>query len=130
LAKSRCCIEVPKPAHRIVALFHSSVILLDTVVKVTVRPMRHLTAEYSADGSRVGVVAISRHLFWSATGHFLGLLEELLGRRHISLLTQHAVHQVAVPVNGPKQVVPLAGHLDVRLVGVPRAASLAFAFAA
>src|SRR6476661_2970923 len=94
-------------------------ILLDAVVQIAVGPMQHLATQYLADGPGVGVVTIGGYSFWRAAGDFLGLPKEFLGYRHVALLAQHGVHQIAVPVDGPIQVMPLAGHFDVCLVDVP-----------
>ena len=58
---------------------------------------------------------------------FSGSLEEPLGSLHISVLTEHPVDQVAISINGAIEVVPLAANFDVRLVGIPRTASLTLA---
>src|SRR4028118_1159529 len=47
--------------------------------------------------------------------------EEGLGRRHVPVLAQHGVDQVAVPVDGAVEVTPAAPDLQVSLVHEPGA---------
>src|SRR3954447_24755309 len=44
-----------------------------------------------------------------------------LGRRHVAVLAEHGVHEMAVAVDGPIQVGPAATNLQVRLIHVPAA---------
>src|SRR5215203_2369535 len=129
-AKPGRCRKAPETPHRIVALFHPPMILFHPIVEIAIRAMDHFASQYLADRPWVGVVATGRHSLWGATGHFLGLLEELLGRGHVSRLTEPGVHQVAVAVHSAIQIVPRAPDFDVGFVDVPGSARLAAAFGA
>ena len=58
---------------------------------------------------------VSRDLFRRCSGDRHGRAEERLGGFLIAGLAQVDVDQVAVAVDRPVQVLPLASHLDVRL---------------
>src|SRR3954447_24615350 len=45
-----------------------------------------------------------------------------LGRRHVAVLAEHGVHEIAVTVDGPIQIGPAATDLQVRLIHVPASA--------
>lgn len=94
-------LETTEPAHRVIALLHSSVVLLDAVIKILVGSVLHSTPQYPAYGPRVGILPIGRHLCRFVANHFSRLGEELLGRLHIPVLGEHGINQVAVPINGP-----------------------------
>ena len=53
----------------------------------------------------------------------LGRAEEGLGRRHVAVLAEHRVDQIAVSIDRPIQVAPPAPDLQVRLIHVPVAAT-------
>jgi len=95
------------------------VILLESLVERVIGSVAHVTAQGLADGMRVGVLAIGRHPFWGVTNHIDGLLEKALGCFHISLLTHHRVNQLAIPINGPREITPLPFDGDVRLINLP-----------
>jgi hypothetical protein len=69
-------------------------------------------------------VAVRRPPIRQEAGGRLGGTEESLRRRHVATVTYHRVDQVAVPVNRPIQVNPLASDLQTRLVEVSTGAGL------
>jgi hypothetical protein len=82
-------------------------------------------AEDLVEGRRVAGVLVSCDLVRRRSGHRHGRAEERLGGFLIAGFAQVDVDQVAVAVDRPVQVLPLAGDLDVRFVDILAAASLA-----
>lgn len=103
----------------IIPLFDPPVILLQSIVKVAVGPVEHVTAKGLADRPRVGVMSIGCHPFWGVTNHIDGLLEKTLGRFHISLLTDHRINQIAILIDGPIQKALFSLDLGVGFIHVP-----------
>jgi len=82
------------------------------MVEVAVGPVEHVTAQGFAHRTRVGIMPIGRHSFWSVAYHIGGLLEKALGRLPISRLTHHRVNQVAITIDGPREVAPVPFDVD------------------
>jgi len=61
------------PTHGGIALLDATVILLQSIVEGAVGPVKHVTAQGLADGTRVGVMPIGCHPFWGVTNHIDGL---------------------------------------------------------
>src|SRR3954452_18077490 len=120
-ALRRC--EALEPTHTSRAPFHAPVVLLQSVILVGAGPVLAMAAERPADRSRVGAVPVGGDLVGCHARDRLGRAEEGLGRRHIPVLAQHGVHEMAVAVDGPIQVGPPATNLQVRLIHVPAAAA-------
>jgi len=72
-----------------------------------------------ADGARVGVMPVRRHLLWRMADHRACPCEEAFGRLPVARLAQHRVDQIAVGVNGPIGGAPAPVYLHVGLVAVP-----------
>ena len=69
-----CCRgQTSEPAHRVVALFDATMILLQSVVEIAVASMNDLTAKGLADCTRVGVMSVGCHPLWGVTNHIDGL---------------------------------------------------------
>ncbi len=62
---------------------------------------------------------ISCYSLWSMTGCLKSLLEKSLGSIHVSLLAQHRVNEVPIPINGTIEVTPLPLDLDVGFIDIP-----------
>ena len=75
-AEARGGHEAAEPAQRVVALLHATVILLDTIVFVATGAVMHPRPQRLADGARVGVVPVGRHLPGRMTGSGRGCGEE------------------------------------------------------
>lgn len=75
-------------------------VLLQAIVEVFICPMDDFPAEYAAYGMRVGVMSVGSHSQWLVANYIFGLFEEPLGCVHVSVLTQHRLHQVAISING------------------------------
>jgi len=67
-AETRGCIHSPEATHRIIALFHSPMILLDAMIEVRATAMHDLHPERLADGPGIRVMAISCHPLWYLSG--------------------------------------------------------------
>ncbi len=119
-AKATCRPEVPKSSHRVVSLLDApivSMVLLQPIVQLFIRPMNHFAAQYPTNGPRVRVVpvGVGSHPRWLMANYIFifGSLEEPLGTGHIPVLTQHRVDQVAIAINRTIEVAPFAIHLEV-----------------
>ena len=88
--------------------------------------MFDVIAEDLVEGRRVAGVPVSRDLFRRCSGDRHGRAEERLGGFLIAGLAQVDVDQVAVAVDRPVQILPLASHPDVGFIDIPAAAGLAF----
>ena len=85
-AEARCRGHTSESAHGVVALFDTTMILLESIVERAVGPVQHVTAKRLADRTGVGIMSISRHLRRRLTSYLDGLLEKTLGPFHVSLL--------------------------------------------
>jgi hypothetical protein len=75
--------------HGVVALLDGAMILLQLVVERVIASMEKLVAQRLANGTRLGRMAIGRHLFRDLAYHFNGLVKKTLRCLHISLLAEH-----------------------------------------
>jgi hypothetical protein len=71
----------------------------------------HALSQHFRDGSRIGVMPIGGHLFWSLSGHRFRTLEKALCRCHVPLGTEHRIDQLAFLIKGPIQIAALAAYL-------------------
>jgi hypothetical protein len=110
--------KVPASAHRIVPLFDATMILLQPIIEILVRPMVDLASHRFTNGSRIRRMTISCGLFWHMANYSDCLLEELFCSAHISLLAQSRIDQIAVVINRPVEGTPLSTNLDRRFVNV------------
>jgi hypothetical protein len=92
------------------------------VVHVAIGPMRHLLPEYIADCPWIGITPIGREPVGRHPGHGPRGPKEGLRCCEIPGTTEAHIHQVAVAVDCPVEVLPLALHLDIRFVHVPAVA--------
>jgi len=113
-----------EPAHGVVALFDATVILLESIVEIVVGPVEHITAKGLADRTWVGVMSIGRHPLWCVTNHIDSLLEKAPGCLGNSLLTQPGVNQIAIAIDGAREVAPFSLDVDVGFIDIPGPASL------
>ena len=74
--------ETAKTQHRVIALFHAAVILLDPSIQVGVAAMFHFGTKDLADGARIRIVAITGHLARNLPCNGDSATKEPLGRRH------------------------------------------------
>jgi hypothetical protein len=108
-AAEACCRGyVAEPAHRIVALFDATMVLLQPIVEIRVATVHDLLAKSITDRTRVGVMSIRRHPLWCVTNDSNGLREKAPGGIHIPLLAQHRVNQVAIAINGTVKIAPFS----------------------
>ena len=94
-------------------------VLLQAIVEIVIRPMQHVIAQGLTDRTGIGIMPIGRHPFWGVADDVDSLLEKALGRLHVSLLTQHRVHQVTIPIDCSIQITPFPFDVDVRFIHVP-----------
>src|SRR5215207_8474412 len=92
---------------------------------ISAGPVHDLSAECRADRPRVGAVSVGGDALGDNAGHRLGRAEEGLGRRHVAVLAQHGIDEIAVTVDGAVQIAPPATNLQVSLVDVPVTATSA-----
>src|SRR3712207_6476005 len=81
--------------------------------------MGNAPAQRGADRPRVGAVPVRGDAVGGHAGGGPRRTEEGLRRRHVAVLAEHGVGQVAVPVDGAVEIAPPAPHLQVCLVHVP-----------
>jgi hypothetical protein len=105
--------------HGIVPLFDASVILLQTIVEVLVRPMLDMIAHCLAYSSWIGTIPICRDRLWGMPNPSLRLLEKPLSCLHVPFLTQHGVNEMAIVIDRTIQIAPFSVDFDVRLIHVP-----------
>jgi len=116
-ATEACCrFEASETTHGIVALLDPSVILLQPIIEVLVRPMLDTVAHDLAYSPRIGTMPICRDRLWRMANHSNRLLEQSLSRLHISFLAQHGIDQIAIVVDGPIQITPLSMHFYVGFI--------------
>ena len=102
-----------------IALFDSTMRLLKTIVRVTVRPVYHSASEHLPDSTRVGVVAVGGNAVGCHTGHGPRRAEERLSRHEVPGSTQPHVYKVPIPVDGTLEVTPLSLDFDVHFIDMP-----------
>ena len=89
--------------------------------------MFEVIAEHLLQGWWIAGVLVSGDLVRRRSGDRHGGAEECLGGFLIAGLAQVDIDQVAVAVDRPVQVLPLARNFDVRFIDIPAAVSLALA---
>jgi len=97
------------------------VVLFDPVVQVfrlTKQDVRAGVRNHRVDCRRVGTALVDGDADRQVV-KVDGALEEAPGRCQIALGGEQEVHRVAVAVDGPVQILPLAGHQDVGLIHAP-----------
>src|SRR5450631_2629298 len=99
-----------KAAHRIGALFDSTVVLLQSIVEIFARSMVHIAAHYLTNCSWIGTVPIGCHLIRHMPNYRHCLLEKSLSRLHVPLLAYHGIYQIAILINCPIQITPFPMH--------------------
>jgi hypothetical protein len=95
-----------EPARGPVPLLDPTMILLDMVVQIAVRPVRHPVPKDIPNGAWVGIMPIGGDAVRRYPGHGPRGPEESLRRCEIPGLTEAYIHQVAVAVDGPVEVLP------------------------
>jgi hypothetical protein len=100
-------------------------ILLEMVIQVAVRPMRHPIPKDVPNGARVCIAAIRGDAVQGHAGHRLGRTKERFGRREVPHVAEAYVHEVAISINRPVEVSPLALDTYVGFVHVPAGSDLA-----
>src|SRR5919202_227145 len=103
--------------------FYAAVILLQPVVLVGAGSVRDMPAQRRTDRAWVGTVPVRGDAVRDDAGGRLGGAEERLGRRHVPVLAEHGVDQVAVAVDRTIQIAPAAPHFQIRLIHKPGTAS-------
>src|ERR687885_168138 len=115
--------EALEAAHASCAPFHAPMILPQPVVFVGAGPVHDPPPERAADRPRVGAMPVGGDLIGRHTRGGLGRAEEGPGRRHVAVMAQHRVDEVAVAVDGSVEIRPPAADLQVRFIHVPAPAA-------
>ena len=97
------CVNGSKTTHRIIPLFDASMILLQPIVFVGAGPVLDAAAQRRADRARVGAVPVRGDAVGDQAGGRLGGAEERLRGRHVPVLGEHGVDQVAMAANGNRR---------------------------
>jgi hypothetical protein len=108
--------EALEPPHTSDAAFDAPVILLQPFVFVGAGPVHDPSAVRAADRPWIGAVAVRGDAVGDNASCRFGRAEEGLGRRHVPLLAEHGVHEIAAAVDRSIQVAPAATDLHVRLI--------------
>jgi hypothetical protein len=110
--------------HGIVALFDTSVILLQTIIEVLARPMLYLVAHCLTYSPWIRTMPICRDRFWRMANHSNCLLKKSLRCFHIPFLAQHGIDQIAIVVDRSIEITPLSMHFVVRFINIPGSSCL------
>ncbi len=51
-------VDVPKPAHGVIALFDTPMVLLEPIIEIGTATVGNVLTQCLADGTRIGVVAV------------------------------------------------------------------------
>src|SRR5947209_1679046 len=89
-------------------------ILFYEIVEVVMTLVYDLAAKRFADCTWIGAMSVCRDSLGGMTHCLERLLEKALRGIHISLLTQHGVNQVAVMINGTREIAPAPMNFDIR----------------
>jgi hypothetical protein len=103
-AEIRSGAEGFEPACGPVALLDAPMILLEVIIQVAVRPMRHPISKDVPNGAWIGIMAIGGDAVWDHAGHRPGGAEERLGRCEIPGVTEANIHEVAISINRSVEV--------------------------
>src|SRR5258708_36769889 len=109
-----------KTAHGIGPLFNTSVVLLQPIIEILTRSMLDVAAHRLAYSTRVGGMAICRHLIRNEANHRNSLLEKPLSRLHVPFFAQHRINQIAIVIDCPIQITPLPMHFQIGFIHIPR----------
>jgi hypothetical protein len=96
--------------------FHAAVVLLEPVVLVGAGPVHDVAAQRRTDRARVGAVPVRGDAVRDQAGGGLRGAEERLGGRHVPVLAEHGVDQVAMAVDRTIEIAPAAPHFQIRLI--------------
>lgn len=119
-----CCrFKCPKATHGRVALLDSSMVLLQPILQILIRPRMDMATHRLAYGTRIGPMAIRRHLIGDMTNHSNCLFEKLLDSIPISLLTSSRIDQIPILVDRPIEITPFPVHFQVGFIHIPRGPS-------
>jgi hypothetical protein len=91
-------------------------ILFDHVVFILTGTVVDVGAEFVGDGPGM---AVGGDLLGLDLGDRPGRAEECLGRGHVAGFTEIDIDEVAVAVDRPVEIAPLASDFDIGLVDVP-----------
>ena len=86
--------------HGVIPLLDSPMVLLQALIQILARSMKHTVAQRFAYCSWIGSVPICCYPFRSKSNNGQGLLEKSLGGFHIAFLAQARINQVAIGING------------------------------
>jgi hypothetical protein len=118
--KTRCRFDISEATHRVVALFDAPMILFQSIVQIRIAAMENVATKCFANRSWIGAMPIGRDLFWSMADHHESLCEKALGSLHISLLTEHELNEIAIPINSTVEIAPPSMHFHIGFIHMPR----------
>src|SRR5258708_16286617 len=75
----------------------------------------------------IGTMPICGDRLWCMANHSDCLLEKSLSCLHISFLTQHGIHQIAIVVDSSIEITPLPVHFEIGFIDIPGFSCLAAA---
>jgi hypothetical protein len=87
-AEAGCCIDVPQPAHRVIALFDAAVILFKSIVELRAGTVDDVLAQRFADSTGIRGMAIRRSPVCSVAHCLNCLVEARLGAIQIPVLAE------------------------------------------
>jgi len=104
-ARARCRGHTSESAHGVVALFDTTMILLESIVERAVGPVEHITTKGLADRTRVGVMPIGRHPLWGVTNHIDSLRRSKRLAASISRFSiEPRINQIAISIDGSIEI--------------------------
>ena len=86
--EARCRWKASKPTHGVVALFNTTVVLLQPIIQLHIGPVYHVITKDLADRTRIGIMPIGCYPLWRVVNHGHSLTEELFCSLHIAFLAE------------------------------------------
>jgi hypothetical protein len=108
-----------EPAHRPVALLDALMVLLQVVVEMAVGAVQHPVPKDVSNGVWIGIMPIGGDAVRRHSRHRPGGAEERLSRLEVTPVAEPCIDAMAVAINRPVEVLPLALDFDTRLVDIP-----------
>jgi hypothetical protein len=116
--------ETHQSEHRVIALFDTTMVLLDAAVEVSIVAMFDLCPQHFLDRTGIRIVPIGGHWRRCLSRDGQSTLKEALCGLPITGGTQQRVHQIPLAVDRAVQVTPLAFYLSIGFIDIPMTADL------
>jgi hypothetical protein len=118
-AETRGADEGFEPTRAPIAWLDAAMVWLQMVVEMATCPVQHPIPKDVAHRAWVSVMAVGGDAVRGHPGHRPGPAEERPGRREIPRGAQPDIHEMAIPINGPVEILPLALNTHICLIDRP-----------